>query len=287
MQQTLPNNSCWVGYILAAKNVLDALQDLNPATGSDTSIILGWMYYFDVMARFSLRHWRTKQIEAIARGLGFHAQGEDLCVMQHLLARESFAKALPNISAHVHPIIQLLGEVSDVALYSSDPNYHSAEYQAQLDDLRWRLPAGSPLTHEPPLLADASIELNDRQPIELTRLAGMIYLERVSRNFSGRSDQLTTWNIQALSIVAKCDSYLCSFALFVIGCEARTDEQRIVILKYYARMEARPQLRSFTMTKSLIETAWNQQDLAEDEQVGYVRKINLALSSRDILPPLV
>jgi hypothetical protein len=61
----------------------------------------------------------------------------------------------------------------------------------------------------------------------------------------------------------------------------------MVVLKFYVKMEANPHLRSFTMTRSLIETAWNQQDLAQDEQFEYVRNINLVLSSRDILPALV
>jgi hypothetical protein len=176
MQQTLPSNSCWIGYTVGAKNVVDALHDLNPAIGSEASLIFGWMYYFDVMARFSLRHWRTKQIEAIARELGFNSKGENLCVLQHLLARESFANALPDISAHVHPIVHLLGEVSNAAMYSSDARYHSTGYQMQLDVLRSKLLAASPLTHEPLLSADLSLDANSRQELELTRLAGMIYL---------------------------------------------------------------------------------------------------------------
>ena len=68
MQQILPSNACWVNYVCGARNIFDAIHDLDPAPGSKPSLVLGWLYFFDLIARFGVRHWRTKQIEAIAKG---------------------------------------------------------------------------------------------------------------------------------------------------------------------------------------------------------------------------
>jgi hypothetical protein len=239
------------------------------------------------MARFSFRHWRTEHMKAVAKGLGFDPQGEESCALQHILARDSFARGVPNIAAHAHPIVQLLAELSETALYSSEPKYFTAEYQLHLDDLRSRLETAFSATWSPTLLGQKEADLHTQRLLELTRLAGLIHLERISRNFSGQSTKLEFWSRQAFSILAEVESCLCPFALFVIGCEASKDEDRMILLNLYARMEARPHLQSFMRIRSLIQTAWNQQDLAQEGELEYVHKLNLVMSSRDIVPSLV
>jgi hypothetical protein len=287
MQQTVSTNSCWVGHISGMKQMIEVIKQSKPPQDSDASLILGWVYYFDIMARFSFRHWRTEEIKAVARSLGFDSQGERSCAIQYILAQKSFAQGVPDLASHAHPVMQLLAEVSDVAMYSSEPRYTTTDYQLHLDDLRSKLESESLSVRDSLASKQYGAIVHSQILLQLLRLAALIYLERVSRNFSGQSAKLESWTRQAFLILNGLDSCLCPFALFIIGCEACKDEDRIVILKLYANMEKRPYLQSFMASRSLIQTAWNQQDLAHEGELEYIRKLNLVVSSRDLLPSFV
>lgn len=266
--------------------MVDAIKKEELEFGEAASIVLGWVYYFDVMARFSFRHWRTENIKAHIKELGFDPKGSQICVMQYHLARASFLRGISGISAHAHPVVRLLAEVSEIGIYSSDPGYLSAEYQQNLEDLRLQLE--NVPSHPVGLSALSQQEVDHEQYlIEVSRLAGLIYLERISRNFSGQSIQLESWTRQAISILAQLDSCLCSFALFIISCELVKDEDRMIILDIFVKMEKRPHLKSILEIRSLIQTAWNQQDLTEDGVLDYIYKLNLVMSSRDVIPSLI
>jgi hypothetical protein len=258
--------------------------DLTP--GGDASVILGWVYYFDVMVRFSLRHWCTEYIKATAKALGFDSNGEHECMMQYILARKSFARGVLGISSHAHPVVRLLAEISETAMYSSDPRYLTQEYQAHLNDLQSRLQNVSPRTEDFVSWSTEPLSHSEKL-LELTRLAGLIHLERVSRNFSGHSTVIRSWTRQALGIIAELESCFCPFALFIVSCELTNDEERLIVLDLYARTETRPHLNSFMEVRALIQTAWNQQDLAEDGELEYIQKINLVMSSRNVVPSLI
>lgn len=275
-----------MGFLVGSKNVLSALNKQESVVGDAASLILGWVYYFDVMARFSFRHWRTDHIKAHVKELGFDARGSEICGLQYILAQASFIRGVPGIAAHSHPLVRLLAEVSEIGMYSSDPGYLSIEYQRHLDSLRERLESVSLV---PTSLEDVSRETIQRELhlLALMRLAGLIYLERVSRNFSGRSDKLDGWTRQALSILTGLESCLSPFALFIVSSELNADEDRMVILNLYERMERRPHLKSVMEVKSLIQTAWNQQDLADEGGLEYIHKLNLVMSSRDVIPSLI
>jgi hypothetical protein len=239
------------------------------------------------MARFSFRHWRTYQIKAHANELGFDAAGgSEFCELQYILAQASFLSGVKGIKEHAHPLVGILKEVSEIGMYSSDKGYLTAEYQAHLDDLRIRL---GNVEAVPVGLEDVEIRMVEHEGklLALTRLAGLIYLERVSRNFSGRSEKLEGWTREALDILKGMEECLAPFAVFIVSCELDKDEDRMVVLNLYARMEKRPHLKSLLEARALIQTAWNQQDLADEGGLEYIHKLNLVMSSRDIIPSLI
>jgi hypothetical protein len=287
-------HSDWVGFLVGSKTVLEALNspDSSPGDSSESlssdaaSLILSWVYYFDVMARFSFRHWRTYQIKAHANELGFDAAGSEFCELQYILAQSSFVRSVKGIKEHAHPLVRVLEEVSEIGMYSSDKGYLTAEYQMHLDDLRIRL---EEVEVVPVGLEDVREETFEHggKLLALTRLAGLIYLERVSRNFSGRSEKLDGWTREALDVLQGLDECLAPFAMFIVSCELEKDEDRMVMLNLYAKMEKKPHLKSLLETKALIQTAWNQLDLADEGGLEYIHKLNLVMSSRDTIPSLI
>jgi hypothetical protein len=275
-----------MGYLISSKKISEAINKDIPAIGSDDSVILGWIYYFEVMARFTFRHWRTEHIKANVSGLGFDPNGSEFCALQFILARATFVQGVPGISAHAHPVVQVLAEVSAISMYSTHANYTLTEYQKLLGDLRTKLD----IVTTAPIGLDACSEegiRHEQDLLRLSRLAGLIYLERVSNAFSGRSPELDAWARAAVSIIARMETCLAPFAVFIVSCELDNDEDRLIILRLFGRMNRGPHLRNLMEMRSLIQTAWNQQDLAGPGGLEYVHKLNLVISSRDVMPSLI
>lgn len=284
IQQPEEGSSAWIGYVCSFKEVLHVFAKYDPCPGHDSNTVLALAYFADTMARFGVRHWRTEHVKAYAQKLSFDGNGHKECYLQYLLAQKSLLVYLPNIATCSHSVIRLLAEVFSTIMYPEDPRYKSVEYQEYLDVLRSRLATVSTAAH-PDDNGNVVDGYDGSDPLlELTQLAGMIYLERVSRNFSGQSSQIKHWTQQALSIIARLDSYAYSFPMFIVGCEACSDKDRMIILDFYARLEMKPRLSHFMQITSLLETAWNQQDLQEDTNLGYIAKMNLVMSTRDIIP---
>lgn len=122
------------------------------------------------------------------------------------------------------------------------------------------------------------------QVLELFRLAGLVYLARTSRNFSGQSPKLNQWTEEAFSILTDLKTCQYPFPLFIFGCEAKSDDRRMAILDLFAKTEKAPHLRNLQGVKGLIQSVWVQVDLQIDEEVEYIRKLNFVLSSSDAMP---
>jgi hypothetical protein len=217
-------------------------------------------------------------IKATATELAFRAANTG-CALQYLIARASFTTKMTTISHHAHTVVQFLAEVFKTRLYSSDPQYHSIGYQQSLNELSSRLNDIHIASRK-----DEGPGSDDAQLLELARLAGLIYLERVSRNFSGASTKLDTWAKQAITILATVKLSPPPFATFILGCEAHTDEDRIVFLNLFKKLEQVPHLKTLPEVKGLLQSAWIQKDLEGDVKLEYIHTINLVLSSRNAIP---
>jgi hypothetical protein len=216
-------------------------------------------------------------IRATAEELGFRAANTG-CALQYLIARASFNARMSTIAHHAHTVLQLLAEVFETRLYSSDPHYHSLGYQQSLNEL------GSRLENVHITSRKGEVFEADHQSLQLARLAGLIYLERVSRNFSGPSAKLDAWTKHALTILATVQTSPPPFSIFIIGCEAHTDETRMVLLDFFTRLERTPHLKTLPEVKGLLHSAWIQKDLEGDIELEYIHTINLVMSSRNAIP---
>jgi hypothetical protein len=216
-------------------------------------------------------------IKMTAEELGFKPANTG-CALQYLIARAAFNTQVSTILHHAHTVLQLLAEVFETRLYSSDPQYHSMGYQQSLNELSSRLDN----VHITPRKEEGFED--DHQSLALARLAGLIYLERVSRNFSGPSTKLDAWTKHALTILPTVQTSPPPFAIFIIGCEAHTDDTRMVLLNFFTRLERAPHLKTLPEVKGLLHSAWIQKDLEGDVELEYIHTINLVMSSRNAIP---
>jgi Fungal specific transcription factor domain len=282
--QMFRKDSSWVGHLCGAKEVITALQGQSHVPGSDFSIILGWVYYFDVLARFSLRHWRINMLQQAAVKNNWPPSA---CAMQFVIARTSLAREITDISSHSHQVIRLLSEVCNTILYPWGSQYYDDEYRQYLGGLESRLTKSISLTG-PEIGAAPQGVIEEVSPVlELFRLATLVYLERASKNFSGQSSKLDQWTEDAFTILTQLNVCQYPFPLFIFGCEARTDSRRIGILDLISKTEEHLHLRNVQEVGELIQSVWVQEDLEVNGEVGFIRMLNLVLSSSDVVPGFV
>jgi hypothetical protein len=120
--------------------------------------------------------------------------------------------------------------------------------------------------------------------MELFKLAGLIYLTRASRNFSGISPQIDTMIERAYVLLDDLETFNPTFPLLIVGCEARTDKQRMRILEHIERAMTTSSLRSLRELRNILQQIWVQDDLAVDYELDYLNKLDAVISSYQIIP---
>jgi len=135
----------------------------------------------------------------------------------------------------------------------------------------------------PKELEDGS-DTDDPLILELYRLAIQIYLDRACKtNFSSRA-KTQKYVQRAFEVIPKLQACDRQFPIFIIGCEARDDEQRAMILDLIARTKNGVSSRAFIHTPMLIQAMWAQEDLAGGDRVGYGERLASVISCCRIMP---
>jgi hypothetical protein len=122
--------------------------------------------------------------------------------------------------------------------------------------------------------------------VELYQLAALVYLHRVSENLLDQSARTQQQIERAFSIFSELSSCERHFPLFILGCEARTDDQRVIVLDLIARTEKGTSSRPVIQVKIMILAMWAQDDLA-DQELNYWDKLSFITSACSIIPSLV
>jgi hypothetical protein len=122
--------------------------------------------------------------------------------------------------------------------------------------------------------------------MELYQLAALVYLNRVSEDLLDQSARTQQQIDRAFSIFSELSSCERQFPLFILGCEARTDDQRAIVLDLIARTERGTSSRPIVQVKILIYAMWAQDDLA-DQELNYWDKLSSIISACSIMPSLV
>lgn len=86
MQKNAGTSCHWLWYICGAKHVIKTHVLDGPGRGSDYNLVVGWTQYYEVMARFGLRHWRRENTAefAFAEYAGHHAAVPPVCARDNV-----------------------------------------------------------------------------------------------------------------------------------------------------------------------------------------------------------
>ncbi|KAK4244354.1 putative oxidoreductase [Corynascus novoguineensis] len=260
----------WTRYLRGAKHVIDAAGLDELPHDDDLAALLDWVYYQDVLSRFSVRHWHRD-----AQGKPA-AESDVESVTGTLRAKPS--KAAPPALR----LIELLSDVCDIISNRILEATSTDENKSYLRILEWRIRTMAIST----TADDDDDEREDATLItELYRLATLLYLHRASFEMSWpatRTQQLLDRGFCLLAQLGACDR---QFPIFVLGCEARSDEQRAVVLDLITRTERGPSSRSFNYTRAMLQAVWAQDDLAvTSREIGYLDKMSYVISCCKNLP---
>ncbi|ROW07452.1 hypothetical protein VMCG_03923 [Cytospora schulzeri] len=109
--------------------------------------------------------------------------------------------------------------------------------------------------------------VRERTKVELTaelyRIAAVLYLRAICPNIDA-TNQTHMWLEQAFKVLASLEICTSPWPLFVVACESKSDEQRIVILRALDRMDEDRKIGNVFVLRNLIENYWKQQDLQAD-----------------------
>lgn len=169
----------------------------------------------------------------------------------------------------------------------TDSVYHSDEYENFLRCLETTITNIALFAPEDILDNLRSVSTAWMAIIELFKLGALIYLKRASRNFSGTSPQIDAMVQRAYALLDDLEAFNLVFPLLIIGCEARTDEQRIKILEHVDSAMKTSSLMSLHGLQNILQQIWIQDDLAVDYEVDYLNKLDAVITSHQIMPSFV
>lgn len=185
-------------------------------------------------------------------------------------------------------MLDIFSQIIDVVLDRDDPRCLSEDHLRSVRVLELRLDRieqrPSEVSEQDVDVASESELARSAQLAELYRLTVSIYLQRLGKGVSRTSpvlSRLVDTAFRMLESISVCERPL---LLFIIALEARTDEERLIILRVLARsLEARP-LGNLPLTERLIHAAWVQQDLHEEADVNQLKVYNAVVSGNRVPP---
>ncbi|EFX02991.1 hypothetical protein CMQ_2920 [Grosmannia clavigera kw1407] len=248
----------WAMYICNLRTILvhafvDPLPvlSLNAGEIADAFILLRYVHYHDVLAQFSIDHWRRPadlldQLSVMFKGkqLKFRcSQASDIkLVFLKTELEEAFSKSKKACR-------------NAVDMDGSDPSVNVALQRFLFLSACW------------------------------------IYFQRACRYLSGPSVTMDSLLVDVFSMashIQRMGVRITPFSLFMIGSEARTEESRRSILDLVNQPQGIDD-PSTNCVNLLLSAVWAQDDLHDSTQgyLDYITKMEWVITARPVLPALV
>ncbi|KAJ8130685.1 hypothetical protein O1611_g2948 [Lasiodiplodia mahajangana] len=228
VQQPCCTSNQWTWYLWGANKVIDAAL-YNKIQDDDIAKLLDWVHYNNIMARFALRHWDGSSLKSSGEPPNTHVE------ISH--------------AATPIAILELLSDICDSVYVNSASIVEPDDYKSYLKVLDWRI---------------QNIQVTDSMT-ELYKLSSLIYLDRISGPLLNQYARTQMYIDKAFEILSQLDSCERQFPVFILGCEARTDIQRAIILDLISKTESKAASRSFTPVDIILQAIWAQDDLQDGD----------------------
>ncbi|EEY20657.1 conserved hypothetical protein [Verticillium alfalfae VaMs.102] len=211
----------WPFYLHGVKAVFGACSvKMLHQLGPDVAVLLDWVNYHDVLARFSLLHWRK-------------GGSPDLPPTP----TDLFCSQVSNLPPPIFCMLDLLSQVCDAVSGSAillETSGGVGDYKSFLEVLDWRIRSLSI-----PKIPDDENDASDDTTLvmQLYQLAILLFLDRCFEDLIDQPVRTQQYIDKAFAILPRLSFCKQQFPIHVIGCEARTDEQRAAVLDVISRTE--------------------------------------------------
>ncbi|KAI0449285.1 fungal-specific transcription factor domain-containing protein [Xylaria acuta] len=270
----------WPWYLLGARDISKTTGLEAQLFSSDIRELIMWTYYHDVLARFSFLHWRRESVPTfLAKELGVEGGWQrDLCCF------------VTKLELNVGPLPTMLRYLADV-VDAFCPVMHSFGSNSTLQKEIHAAERGVKNTPGLPIPPSTSMKEGGNRMAALTELyrtALLVYIARICMNQFGESRDLGPLLDRGFAQIEQMQTCERLFPIFTLGCEANTDERRIIVLNLLRRTE-NTHVRSLDCIRRGLDCVWIQDDLHADQDMtlDYINKLNVVVSSSHTLPTFV
>lgn len=265
----------WVTFFCAVKRIINTSPAMAKLIRSEYAVFLDWIYYHEALAEFTVRHWKVPY-----DGCGFAPVARSATTVGGNEARggEGIGCPLEVLELLVHACRQVIVAPGPEMAYSAAERQRAMVLEQRIS---------TALGDFGPIPAPITSPRNRRtMAADLHRVACLIYVNRAVHRVSGiefRHRRLVREGIMLLGELQTCQS---AWPLFIVGCEAEDDEQRLAILRVCerSRRDLRERSSHVDSTQRLVEAVWNQRDLDEEGQVEQMVILDAVIGGLAFMP---
>ncbi|KAK4061986.1 transcriptional regulator family: Fungal Specific TF [Trichoderma aggressivum f. europaeum] len=261
----------WVLYVDSAKHIVQTTGLDQRSDQAELNPLLDWIYYLDVMSWFVMRHWR-------------HPSTLPHSTTDKISLSRGKSPLLLNRHTSIRTVLEPIAAVCDILVEPHDPRAQAIEYQSRLCSLESTLINDSVAKTTTP----GSDEGEDIIVAELYQLATLVYLLNGSSSSRIPDHQLDGLIDRGFCLIRKLRTCERCFPLLILGSEARTDEERMLLLELIHKTGAKHNESSLMRVRAGLEMVWSQRDLEADEdeysELSYLHRLDTVIGSSCTLP---
>lgn len=284
----------WLIYIMGIRRMLAVTPELaiSLKIDHDGAEMINWVLYHYCLARFTMRYWRDSESQGqpVSRRPSPEQDSSIPLPSYGTLfgARQTQSLFRDFLPQHIR-CLDWMTDVADLiderATYSELSPVAKEDYKARLrnvdDNIRQMIPD---VAYSNNLAADLA---DSPDSFWLCSLVVVIYLYRATKGLVGDPAKVERDVAAAFRILTYMPTCNRHFFLFILAFEARSDEQRAVVLDVMARSEASS--RPLNHVRLLIEAVWAQDDLwvAGQRRLDYGDKLSTVMGVGSTPPSFV
>lgn len=275
------------------KKVINTCPAIHKLVRQEYSVFLDWIYYHEVVAEFTVRHWKVpyegcgwaptaRSLSAIEKS-GFKVDEDLLHIIRHWLTLRQIEY---NIDCPIE-VLQLVAHTCRRAIVTKPSETEDTNAATEHNNI---------LEHNisravgdyGPIHAGTTTPIDRNTMIsDLHRIACLIYVNRAVHHVSGtefRHRRLVRERILLLTKMKTCQN---AWPLFIIACEAVVDDQHLAIMDIFdqTRQDRRRRSSHIHFIQHTVEAVWNQHDLNAENQVDYLTIFDAVVAGVPFIPP--
>ncbi|CAK7200444.1 hypothetical protein SEUCBS139899_003139 [Sporothrix eucalyptigena] len=275
-------------YFCGCKRIALAMHREHRDYQGDLALILDWVFYHDAMYKFSIHHWEKRTAAQVMVKDGPKIVSKPVfSPLRHIVN--------PSIGCSLE-MLEILCQVVDTILEPANPSYHSPEHIRALRLAEIRLDAvvqhvsavsgmdvldavSSAAGNPTPQFLNEPYQYQETES-KLYAVAVKLYLLRLGRGLDKQTDTVQDLLDKGYTLLRQLGHCKRPWVLFVLGVDARDEDERRVLLSsmgpdYNAAQVRLP--KNIALVRRMIQAAWTQQELHSTEALSTSKNDNGSL----------